>query len=251
MTKTPTTPRLFVDAGLGPESSLALDPGQAHYLGHVMRLRAGDGVRLFNGRDGEWSAVIENFGKHSCSVNIDGLLRPQNPEPGPWLAFAPVKKTQTGFIIEKATELGVSRLCPVFTSRTNSARIKSGRMRARVIEASEQCGRLTVPDIAEPKTLDRLMDEWPSGRRLLVLDESGAGQPIAAVLAGLHGNGDTGPENCGFLAGPEGGFEASELDGLRKLDFVTGVGLGWRILRAETAALAALACWQAILGDDH
>lgn len=251
MTKAKTIPRLFVDAGLGPESSQSLKPAHAHYLGHVMRLRAGDGVRLFNGRDGEWSAVIENFGKSSCSVNIDGLLRPQKTEPGPWLAFAPVKKTQTDFIVEKATELGASRLCPVFTSRTNSARINLDRMRAHAIEASEQCGRLTVPDFAGPETLDRLMTEWPQDRRLLVLDESGAGQPIAEVLAGLHGKGDTGSEICGFLAGPEGGFEASELDALRKLDFVTGVGLGWRILRAETAALAALACWQAILGDSH
>ncbi len=249
MTKARTTPRLFVDVGLGPDSSLALDPAQTHYLGHVMRLRPGDRVRLLNGRDGEWSAVIENLGKNSCTVNINRSLRPQNTEPGPWLAFAPVKKTQTDFIVEKATELGASRLCPVFTSRTNSARINLDRMRARVIEASEQCGRLTVPDIAGPETLDRLMTEWPADRRLLVLDESGVGQPIAEVLEGLREGPDRISHDCGFLTGPEGGFEESELDALRKLDFVTGVGLGWRILRAETAALAALACWQAILGD--
>ncbi len=251
MMKAIKSPRLFVDAGLGPESFLSLDPAQTHYLGHVMRLRAGDGVRLFNGRDGEWSAVIENFGKNSCSVNIDGLLRPQNTEPGPWLAFAPVIKTQTDFIVEKATELGVSRLCPVFTSRTNTARINPDRMRARAVEASEQCGRLTVPDIAGTETLDRLMTEWPEGRRLLVLDESGAGQPIAEVLEGLREGPNGISHDCGFLTGPEGGFETSELDALRKLEFVTGVGLGCRILRAETAALAALACWQAVFGDGH
>jgi 16S rRNA (uracil1498-N3)-methyltransferase len=137
----------------------------------------------------------------------------------------------------------------VFTARTNSARVNPDRMRARAIEASEQCGRLTVPEIDLPETLQRLVDEWPATRRLLVLDESGAGQPIAQVLEDLRGgDGGISPE-CGFLSGPEGGFEASELEALRKLDFVTGVGLGRRILRAETAAMSALACWQAILGE--
>lgn len=249
MRNTNTSPRLFVDDAIAADSALVLDPAQAHYLGHVMRLKAGDEVRLFNGRDGEWSAVIKNLNKNNCLVTIKGLLRPQNAESGPWLAFAPVKKTQTGFIVEKATELGVSRLCPVFTSRTNSARVNPDRMRARAIEASEQCGRLTVPEIAAPETLQRFTDEWPAERRLLVLDESGAGQPIAKVLENLHHvSGGLSPE-CGFLSGPEGGFEASELDALRKLDFVTCVSLGRRILRAETAAMSALACWQAILGE--
>lgn len=244
-----TSPRLFVDDALESKSTVVLDPAQAHYLGHVMRLRAGDEVRLFNGRDGEWSSAIEKLKKNSCLVTIKDSLRPQEADSGPWLAFAPVKKTQTGFIVEKATELGVSRLCPVFTARTNSARVNPDRMRARAIEASEQCGRLTVPEIDLPETLQRLVDEWPATRRLLVLDESGAGQPIAQVLEDLRGgDGGISPE-CGFLSGPEGGFEASELEALRKLDFVTGVGLGRRILRAETAAMSALACWQAILGE--
>ncbi|MDA1089453.1 MAG: 16S rRNA (uracil(1498)-N(3))-methyltransferase [Proteobacteria bacterium] len=249
MTKTNTSPRLFVDAALAPESALVLDAPQAHYLGQVMRLRAGDGVRLFNGRDGEWSAVIENLKKNRCLVTVNRLLRPHGAEFGPWLAFAPLKKTQTGFIVEKATELGASRLCPVITSRTNSARVNSDRMLARAIEASEQCERLSVPEIDAPETLERLMAEWPRGRRLLVLDETGAGQPIAQVLEDLRGGvGGISPD-CGFLSGPEGGFEASELDALRKLDFVVGVGLGARVLRAETAAMSALACWQAILGE--
>ena len=249
MTKTNTSPRLFVDDALKAESALVLDPAQAHYLGHVMRLRVGDAVRLFNGRDGEWTAAIEKLKKSSCLMTINGLLQPQEAESGPWLAFAPVKKTQTGLIVEKATELGVTRLSPVFTARTNSGRVNPDRMRARAIEASEQCGRLTVPEIAAPETLQGFLDQWPVARRLLVLDETGAGQPIAQVLEDLRGgNGGISPE-CGFLSGPDGGFETSELESLRNLDFVTGVGLGRRILRAETAALSALACWQAILGD--
>jgi len=248
MAKTKSTPRLYVDAGLGPETRLALEPSQAHYLAHVMRLGPGDGVILFNGRDGEWFAVIEMVGKNGCPVRIERLLRRQEKESGPWLAFAPVKKSQTDFIVEKATELGASRLCPVFTQNTNSARINLDRMRANAVEASEQCQRLTVPDIDEPVTLERLMAGWPLGRRLLVLDETGAGQPIARALEDLRGgNGGLSPD-CGFLTGPEGGFDAAELDALRKLDFATGVGLGPRVLRAETAAIAALSCWQALLG---
>lgn len=248
MVKTKPAPRLFVEPGLGPETRLALDSSQAHYLGHVMRLKAGDGVVLFNGRDGEWSAVIETIGKNNCPVTTGKRLRPQETEPGPWLAFAPVKKSQTDFIVEKAVELGVSRLCPVFTRNTNSTRVNLDRMRANAIEASEQCRRLTVPVLDEPVTLERLMADWPLGRRLLVLDETGAGQPIAAALAGLRKGPDGISHECGFLTGPEGGFDAAELDALRKLDFVIGVGLGPRVLRAETAAIAALSCWQAFLG---
>ena len=238
MTKINTSPRLFVDDALKAESALVLDPVQAHYLGHVMRLRVG-----------EWTAAIEKLKKSSCLMTINGLLQPQEAESGPWLAFAPVKKTQTGLIVEKATELGVTRLSPVFTARTNSGRVNPDRMRARAIEASEQCGRLTVPEIAAPETLQGFLDQWPVARRLLVLDETGAGQPIAQVLEDLRGGNDGISPKCGFLSGPEGGFETSELKSLRNLDFVTGVGLGRRILRAETAALSALACWQAILGD--
>ena len=152
------------------------------------------------------------------------------------------------FIVEKSAELGASRLCPVFTQNTNSTRINLDRMRANGVEASEQCQRLTVPAIDEPVTLARLMAGWPTDRRLLVLDETGAGQPIATALAGLQKGPDGISHECGFLTGPEGGFDKAELDALRKLDFVTAVGLGSRVLRAETAAIAALSCWQALLG---
>ncbi|MBC8337624.1 MAG: 16S rRNA (uracil(1498)-N(3))-methyltransferase [Alphaproteobacteria bacterium] len=244
MTLSNSNPRLYVEGSLVLGGGLTLSPPQAHYLCHVMRLKAGDRVALFNGRDGEWSAVLENAGKKTCDVRVEHQFRDQTEDPGPWLAFAPVKKTRTDFIVEKATELGASRLCPVFTRHTNSARINSGRMAAHVIEAAEQCRRLSVPEIAQPQTLDELLADWPNDRRLFVLDESGAGRPIAEALAELRPG-----RECGFLSGPEGGFGPEELDALRKLEFVTNLDLGPRILRAETAALAALACWQAVVGN--
>ncbi len=248
---TPPKPkaRLFVDAPLTAESRLELDDAQTHYLGHVMRFDAGDGVILFNGRDGEWSAVVEGFGKNRCSLSLNRQIRRQAEASGPWLAFAPLKKTPTDFLVEKATELGVSRLCPVFTGRTNSARINLDRMRKHAIEAAELSERLTVPEIAQPETLEQFAAGWPKDRLLLMLDESGGGRPIAEVLTELSAEGGANPEACGFLSGPEGGFDGGERDALVTLDFVTAVGLGPRILRAETAALAALACWQALLGD--
>ena len=247
---TPANPkiRLFVPDRLSAAAGVALSPGQAHYLGHVMRRAAGDGVLLFNGRDGEWSAEIETLKKGRCRAVARRQVRGQEAEQGPWLAFAPIKKAGTDLIVEKATELGASRLCPVFTRNTNVARVNRDRLQARAIEAAEQCQRLTVPEVAAPMTLRELTDGWPKKRRLLVLDETGAGTAIAVVLMGLRGDDRNAFQPCGFLSGPEGGFDAGELDALRKLDFVTTVGLGPRVLRAETATLSALACWQALLG---
>ncbi len=225
---------------------VALERAQSHYLTHVMRLAEGDAVALFNGRDGEWRAVIAGGGRHAATLHCENQTRPQRTEPDVWLAFAPLKKTPTDFLIEKATELGASRLMPVFTRHTAAERVKVERLRAHAIEAAEQCERLSVPEVAEPVTLERLLADWPAGRRLLVLDETGGGRPIADVLAG---SGDGPPPVHGLLIGPEGGFAAAELDALRKLSFVTPLGVGPRILRAETAALAALSCWQALVGD--
>ncbi len=240
--------RLFVPGDLASGARVTLDRGQAHYLGHVMRRGKGDALLLFNGRDGEWSAVVEEAAKNRCTVAVADRTRRQAAEPGPWLAFAPLKKTATDLIVEKATELGAERLAPVFTRNTNSTRVNVERLRARAVEAAEQSQRLTVPAIAEPATLDDLVAGWPRARRLLVLDETGGGMPIARVLAGLDAVTHGVQPPLAVLSGPEGGFEASELDALRKLDFVTTVGLGPRVLRAETAILAALACWQALLG---
>lgn len=240
--------RLFVTERLAAGVRVAPSPDQAHYLGDVMRRNKGDGVLLFNGRDGEWSGVIGELAKSCCNVDVGQQTRRQEVETGPWLAFAPVKKTATDLIVEKATELGAERLLPVFTTHTNTARVNRNRLRAHAIEAAEQCQRLTVPEIAEEATLSEFIDAWPKKRRLLVLDETGGGVPIARALAKLQPVTHGVSPPLGFLSGPEGGFAASELDGLRKLDFVTAVGLGPRVLRADTAALAALACWQALLG---
>jgi 16S rRNA (uracil1498-N3)-methyltransferase len=242
--------RLFVESPLASGNRAPLHSGQAHYLAHVMRLGPGEPILVFNGRDGEWLARVERLGKTGGAVTVETLSRPQGPSPDLWLAFAPLKKTATDFLIEKATELGVVRLLPVFTRRTAAERVNLGRLRSRAIEAAEQCERLTVPEIAEPIDVTRLIATWPKDRLLLVLDETGAGRPIAEVLAeqAPPGRGFV-PVRHGFLSGPEGGFEPHELDGLAELPFAVRVGLGPRILRAETAALAALACWQALAGD--
>jgi len=209
----------------------------------VLRAENGDHVVLFNGYDGEWKSVINNVSKKSCAFRVEKKLREQQVDPDLWLAFAPLKKSNTDFIIEKASELGASRLIPVFTEHTNSTRVKFERLRVIATEAAEQCDRLSVAQVTEPVTFTELIDQWPEQRGLLVPDETGGGKSLKSALdadqKSLHG----------FLIGPEGGFARSELDALRNLPFVTLVGLGPRILRAETAAIAALACYQAITGD--
>ncbi len=238
--------RIFTGGDLGAGLAVTLERAQGHYLTHVMRLGEGDAVALFNGRDGEWRATVAEAGRPAVTLICEAQIRPQRAEPDLWLAFAPLKKTPTDFLIEKATELGASRLIPVFTRHTAAERVKVERLRAQAVEAAEQCERLSVPEVAEATTLERLLAEWPAERRLFVLDETGGGAPIAAALADWRSGAS--PVH-GFLIGPEGGFAANELDALRKLAFVTPVGVGPRILRAETAALAALSCWQALVGD--
>ena len=240
MTYTPRT-RLYIDAPLAPGAGVPASESQAHYLTHVMRLKAGDAVALFNGRDGEWHASVAMPGKRKVRFDITEQLRGQGKEPDVWLAFAPVKRI--AFLAEKATELGAASLMPVFTRRTDIARVNITRLRANAIEAAEQSDRLSVPTIHEPVTFDRFLAAWPPARRLYFLDETGGGGPIATVLAAGTSSA------VGFLTGPEGGFGQSELDALRQVPFATAVGLGPRILRAETAALAAIACWQALVGD--
>ena len=241
--------RLFVGGDLAPRQEVAVSANQAHYLAHVMRLGAGDGVRLFNGRDGEWTGEIVSVGKASCQLRVDAPLRPQRVERGPWLVFGPLKKDAIDMVVAKATELGAERLLPVITRFTTVERVNLERLRAQAIEAAEQCGRMSVPDVAAPMLLDRLIGAWLRGRALLFLDERGGGQPIAeAVTVGLARAGD--PAGApGILVGPEGGFTGDEAEALARLPFVVRVDMGPRILRAETAALAALACWQAFAGD--
>jgi len=244
MSETKIKARLFSNADLKAGDAITPSADQSHYLLKVMRAQDAEHVVLFNGRHGEWLSSVISASKKSCQLRIEKQLRPQSPEPDLWLAFAPLKKSNTDFVIEKATELGVSRLIPVFTERTNTSRVKCERLRAIAMEAAEQCDRLSVPEVSEPLSLTDLIADWPAGRTLLVPDESGGGKPLKSVL---ETTGET--RSHGFLIGPEGGFAASELDALGNLPFVSKVGLGPRILRAETAALAALACFQALVGD--
>lgn len=230
--------RLFVDVPLASGGLLEPSAAQAHYLLTVMRRRAGDEVVLFNGRDGEWLATIDPVERRRCRLALVEQLRAQLPEPGPALLFAPLKRVRQEFLVEKATELGVARLEPVFTRRSVVDRVNRARILSIAIEAAEQSGRLTVPEIDPPTSLDQRLETWPDDRLLYFGDESGAGQPLLETLR------DKGPGD--LLIGPEGGFTDDELAGLRSLDRVVAISLGPRVLRAETAALAALACWQAV-----
>ena len=239
--------RLFVEAGLGAGVEAPLDEAQAHYLRNVMRRADGTPLSLFNGRDGEWKATLSLRGKKAAVALVGEQTRAQAAEPDLWLCFAPVKRARIDYIAEKATELGVSVLQPIVTQHTAVERVNLERLRANAIEAAEQTERLTVPEVRAPVDLTRLLGEWPSGRRLLMCDETGSGPPIAGVLTGLDANARTAP--WAIVIGPEGGFADAELDLLRRIKDVTAVGLGPRILRADTAALAALAVWQALVGD--
>ncbi|HMK66994.1 MAG TPA: 16S rRNA (uracil(1498)-N(3))-methyltransferase [Stellaceae bacterium] len=235
--------RLYVAADLAVGASVELAPEQAHYLKSVLRMAPGAKLALFNGRDGEWSATIEAFEKGRCTVGIGERLRVQREEGDLWLLFAPVKRARIDFLVEKATELGASLLQPVITEHTQVERVKLERLRANVMEAAEQTERLTLPEVWAPISLERALASWPEGRRLLFCDETGEAPDIAAALAAQ-------PRGAwALLIGPEGGFAQRELDLLRKLPFVCPVGLGPRVLRADTAALAALAVFQALLGD--
>jgi 16S rRNA (uracil1498-N3)-methyltransferase len=235
-------PRLHVPADLGRGLVVGLAPGQAHYLRNVLRLEAGAELRLFNARDGEFEARIDGIGKGWASVAVGERRRAPEPEFDLWLIFAPVKRARLDYLVEKATELGVVALQPVWTRRTIVERVNLDRLAANAVEAAEQSERLSVPRICEPLPLGRLLREWHPERRLLVCAESGPSAPLVETL------GTVSPP-LAVLVGPEGGFDETELDALRELPFVTAVGLGPRVLRADTAALAALAVVQAVAGD--
>ena len=241
--------RLYVEDDLAEGATLGIGHGQAHYLRSVLRLTRGDRVALFNGRDGEWRARLDGLGKGWASLMVEARRRPQAPEPDLWLVFAPIKRARIDFVAEKATELGVSRLQPALTCYTSVSRVNSDRLAANAREAAEQCRRLSVPEVLPPAELFALLSDWPSERRLLVCAESGEAPPIAEVLSAARAPNGSEPGPWAVMTGPEGGYAPTELDALGKLPFATFVGLGPRILRADTAAVAALACWQAILGD--
>jgi 16S rRNA (uracil1498-N3)-methyltransferase len=235
--------RLYVDQNLAAGQTVEATPAQAHYLGTVMRRTPGAEVALFNGRDGEWRARIAELRRGRASLAVEALLRPQAAGPDLWLLFAPVKRAPVDLIAQKATELGVAALCPIMTRNTVAARVNLERLRANAIEAAEQSGRLDVPRVDAPVTLEARLATWPADRRVLWCDETGESPPVSQALAAAA------PGKWAVLIGPEGGFAREELDALRKTPFVTGAGLGPRLLRADTAALAAITCWQALIGD--
>ncbi|MBT5559421.1 MAG: 16S rRNA (uracil(1498)-N(3))-methyltransferase [Proteobacteria bacterium] len=235
--------RLYVDCELSLNIELELNKDQAHYLSRVMRCSLGDLIDVFNGRNGEWQCKISQISKSNVRLVPYQQVKQQTTTKGPSLAFAPIKKARTDFIVEKATELGVSTLCPVFTANTDTNRVKVDRLQMIAIEAAEQCRRLDIPEVKAPTHLQKFLENYPSGHLLFVLDETGTAQPLPDVI-----NPKNSIKNICFLIGPEGGFQSSELDALRKLPFATMVGVGPRILRAETAVVAALSCWQATTG---
>lgn len=230
-------PRLFVAEPLSAGASLTLDGGAANYLGNVLRLKAGDTVKLFDDATGEWLARIEAVERKRITLTIADHLRPREEVPDLWLLFAPLKKQATDWLVEKATELGAARLVPVLTRRTVAERVNLDRLRSIAIEAAEQCDRTALPEIAEPVKLDTLLRGWPADRALLFADETG-GAPLAEVAK---------PGPAAILIGPEGGFTDEERAAVRAVG--TPVALGPRILRAETAALAALSLWMGAAGD--
>lgn len=234
-----STPRLFIDLPLGPDAAPVIDGNAAHYLQGVMRLKVGDPVLLFDNRSGEWLAVIADAAKRSLTLRIERQTHGLEQVPDLWLCFAPVKKARLDWIIEKATELGVRRLQPVITERTIVERVKHERLEAQIVEACEQCGRTALPSLAEPVKLPQLLASWPADRALLFADEAG-GAPLAKVAA---------PAPAAILTGPEGGFTARERDLLIAHAAVRRIALGPRILRAETAAIAAVSLWMAQHGD--
>jgi 16S rRNA (uracil1498-N3)-methyltransferase len=246
MTATPawppaSTPRLFVDTPLTDGSAVLIEGNAAHYLRNVMRLADGAPIRLFDGVSGEWLASCTPSGKRAIAATITGKLREREPVPDLWLCFAPVKKAPLDWLIEKATELGAARLVPVITERTIVERVNLDRLRTITIEAAEQCGRTALPDMAEPVKLAALLAGWPAERSLLFADESG-GEAAAAVMA-------RSPSPAAILTGPEGGFTDRERVLLSDHMAARRFSLGPRILRAETAALAATALWMALAGD--
>ena len=220
---------------------MPLNEAQAHYLFGVMRQGPGARVALFNGRDGEWTAEVAEAAKKRGTLVCLGQAAPQLNPPDLWLIFAPIKKERTDFIVEKAAELGCARILPVQTEFTNAGRIKQDRLQAHAMEAAEQCLGTFVPAVDDMAPLRKLLDGWDPARRILWADESLVG--AAETLAGLT------PGPWAILIGPEGGFSEPERARLRALPFVTPVSLGPRILRADTAACAAITLWQAALGD--
>jgi 16S rRNA (uracil1498-N3)-methyltransferase len=237
-----TTPRIFLDAALSGGAELPLPRDQGHYLTGVLRLKPGDAVRAFNARDGEWLAYLADAGRKSASLRIERKTADARPPPDIDYLFAPIKHARLDLMVQKAVELGARRLRPVITKRTIAERVNLARMRANAVEAAEQCNLVFVPDVIEPEKLDAALSRWDPGRALVYCDETLATVNALDGLAGLQ-------TPAAVLIGPEGGFTAEEKQLLSGLPFVRAISLGPRIMRADTAAIAALTLVQAVAGD--
>lgn len=269
-------PRIYLDTDLRQGARLSLGKDETHYLATVMRRSAGDPVRVFNARDGEWAAEVTKASRKSATLELGECLRSPVAVPDLDLLFAPVKKSRTDFIVEKATELGVRRIRPVMTRFTQAERVRTDRFQSLAKEAAEQTERFDIPEIYDAEPLERVLDGWDETRVLIYCDEAGddpeaqwggqdgrAGPALEVFQSLLQGAGGEnepllppptwegrgGGLKAAILIGPEGGFSPEERDRLRSLPFVRAIGLGPRILRADTAAVAALTLWQAALGD--
>ena len=238
--------RLHIAGPLGAGQSVDLSRDQGHYLSGVMRLSEGDTLTVFDGANGAFRATIRAASKRGGTLDIGERTAPQRDPPDVWLCFAPIKKARTDFIVEKATELGAARILPVATDYTNAERIRQDRLQAHALEAAEQCGGTFVPPVDALVTLERLLADWPEGRALVFCDETLSDDPD---WAGGGAGSPLPPPPAAILVGPEGGFSPAERDRLRAHPAARPVGLGPRILRADTAAVAALALWQAAEGD--
>ena len=231
--------RLFVDTPLGADGVVSVEGAQAHYLATVMRMGAGDQLLLFDGVSGEWLAEILDAGRKRVTLVVRQPTRAQEAVPDLTLAFAPIKKARVDWLVEKAVELGVARLQPVVTQRTIVDKLNLERMRAHIIEAAEQCARTSLASIDAPLKLDAFLRGLDGGRALYFADETGGAPATSAFV----------PGPATILIGPEGGFTLEEAAAIRAVSNVTAISLGPRILRAETAALAAVAAWMAAVGD--
>ena len=236
-------PRLFIEADLAASRRIELSREQAHYLRHVLRLGDGAGILVFNGRDGEWLARLASDGRRLSSIEAVEERRPQTDPGDLHLLFAPLKHARLDYMVQKAVEMGASRLSPVITRRTQVARLNLDRMLANAVEAAEQCGILRLPELRAPELLQSVIAGWDIARTLIFCDEANrAGDPLASLGALSRGP-------LGVLVGPEGGFAPDERELLSRQPFVVAISLGPRILRADTAAVAALALLNAVLGD--
>jgi len=235
--------RLYVEDALSAGAEIAADKAQANYLLNVLRLKPGGTILLFNGRDGEWRVTLAEAGRKGCRLVAEEQVRAQTPLPDLHYLFAPLKHARLDYMVQKAVEMGAGRLSPVVTEHTQVARLNLKRMEANVIEAAEQCGILALPPVDAPRTLAALLADWDAGRRLIFCDEAAPAAGPADALANLP----RGP--AALLIGPEGGFSEAERRDLLARSFVTPVSLGPRILRADTAAVAALAVVQSFIGD--